>query len=81
MDITIKKIAVYGNGSSKTTSNLLETVDQERLLIANKLGYKILSLHELLNKTYNISYKSIYDLFHNSEIVNKITRDGYRIPQ
>lgn len=56
----------YYDGITPTIALLLEKMDEERLSVAEALGYKIESLNEWLYRTYNAKGKNLYEQLQNN---------------
>jgi len=66
------KFKYYYEGITPTIANLLQKIDDERLLVAQKLGVEIISLVEWFKVTYNVDGKDIFDCIKKTSAYDKI---------
>lgn len=62
----------YYDGISKSIALFLEKVDQERLTVAEKLGYEVESVKEWLCVTYHVKGNSLYECIRNNQSYRSI---------
>lgn len=63
----------YKEGVSEKTSQLHEALDNERILLAKKMGYQLNKNVEDINKFYGTSFTDNYDYCTNSRVHENIT--------
>ncbi len=63
----------YKEGITKETAQFLDVLDNERILIGQKLGLNLPPFYEVMNSYYDLSFTSIYDFYKLSPIHNKKT--------
>ena len=66
------KFKYYYEGISQTIAFFLEKIDNERIMIAQKLGYHIDSVTNWLESTYHIHENSLYDCLRNNNSYKEI---------
>lgn len=62
----------YYDGISPSVASYLEKMDKEKRLVAEKLGYKIESVTEWLQRIYAVEGKSLYECLNNNEAYSEI---------
>lgn len=62
----------YYDGITPSVGLLLEKIDEERVLVSEKLGVKIESTKDWLKRTYNVQGNSIYECIQNNEAYKTI---------
>lgn len=56
----------YYEGISESISSVLEKLDRERIIVAERMGYKIESISEWLMYTYHVYGKNLYEQLQNN---------------
>lgn len=62
----------YFDGISPTIASFIEKMDNERLEVANKFGFKLESLLEWVNRTYGVDRKNLYESLQNNRSYREI---------
>ncbi|MBU0574052.1 MAG: NAD/NADP octopine/nopaline dehydrogenase family protein [Candidatus Margulisbacteria bacterium] len=72
----------YKEGMSPSTSKVQQAMDDERMAVAKKLGFKkVMSFVEAINLWYGIKVKSIYEFSQNTPVHNAFGHDAPKSPQ
>lgn len=62
----------YYEGISPSVAGFLEKLDQERILVANRMGFKIESVKEWISRTYNVDGATLYECICNNSAYAEI---------
>lgn len=62
----------YIDGISQTIAKILEKLDEERMIVASKLGYELESITDWMKRTYGCDGNSLYEVIQNNEYYKEI---------
>lgn len=62
----------YYDGITLSVGSLLEKIDEERVLVSEKLGLRVESTKDWLKRTYNVKGSNIYECIQNNEAYKTI---------
>lgn len=62
----------YYDGISPTIAEILELLDDERILVGNKLGVELESTTDWMKRTYDVKGKSLYECIQNNTYYKEI---------
>ncbi len=62
----------YYDGISQTVAKYIEKMDDERLNVAEKMGYPVESVTEWMKRTYNVGGNNLYECIKNNDAYKEI---------